>query len=136
MAQLNHLPHHEPPPQEADSVTVPPELPVTMSKAPQQMAHHRAKRVVEYAQAQALRQQGWTMQAIATHLGRHHRTIKKSLEASTLPERPPRRRPSSILAPSKASLFERWQAGYRSAKELSHEVQAQGVPGQYSIVAA
>src|SRR5262245_38482679 len=29
--QLNHLPHNAPPTQEADSVTVPPQLPVTMS---------------------------------------------------------------------------------------------------------
>jgi transposase len=134
--QLNHLPHNEPPTQEADSVTVPPELPVTMSKAQQQIAHNRAKRVVEYEQAQALHQQGWTMKAISTHMGRHHRTIKKYLEASTFPERPPRRQPPSILDPYKAYLFERWHAGYRSAKKLYHEVQAQGFPGKYSIVAA
>jgi transposase len=134
--QLNHLPHNEPPTQEADSVTVPPEPPMTMSKAQQQIAHNRAKRMVEYEQAQALHQQGWTMKAISTHLGRHHRTIKKYLETSTFPERPPRRRPPSILDPYKAYLFERWQAGYRSAKELYHEVQAQGFSGKYSIVAA
>src|SRR5215475_2355019 len=111
--QLNHLPHNEPPTQEADSVMVPPEPPVTMTKAQQQIAHNRAKRVVEYEQAHALHKQGWTMKAISTHIGRHHRTIKKYLEASTFPERPPRRQPPSILDPYKAYLLERWQAGYR-----------------------
>jgi transposase len=76
------------------------------------------------------------MKAIATHLGRHHRTIKKYLQASTFPERPPRRRPSSILDPYKTYLRERWQAGYRSALELYHEMQTQGFPGKYSVVAA
>jgi len=134
--QLNHLPHNEPPTQDADVVTVPPELPVTMTKAQQQIAHNRAKRVAEYEQARALHQQGWTRQAISTHMGRHHRTIKKYLQASTFPERPPRRRPPSILDPYKAYLHERWHAGSRSAKELYHEMQAQGFPGKYSIVAA
>jgi transposase len=107
-----------------------------MTKAQQQIAHNRAKRVAEYEPARALHQQGWTMQAISTHLGRHHRTIKKYREASTFPERPPRRHPPSILDPYKAYLLERWSAGYRSALELYHEVQAQGFPGKYSIVAA
>jgi transposase len=133
--QLNHLPHNAPPTQDADAVTVPPEPPVTMTKAQQHIAHNRAKRVVEYAQARALHEQGWTMKAIATHMGHHHRTIKKYLQASTFPERPPRRRPPSILDPYKAYLRERWHAGYRSAKELYHEIQAQGFPGKYSIVA-
>jgi len=134
--QLNHVPHNKPSLQENDSVPVPTERPVPMTKAQQQIAHNRAKRVVEYEQAHALHQQGWTMKAIATHMGRHHRTVKKYLEASTFPERPPRRRPASILDPYKASLRERWQAGCRSVLELYHDIQAQGFAGKYSIVAA
>jgi transposase len=38
--------------------------------------------------------------------------------------------------PFKAYLLERWHAGYRNAKELYHEMQAQGFSGKYSIVAA
>jgi transposase len=130
--QLNHMPPNEPPTQDANAVTVPPEPPV----AQQHITHNRAKRVAEYEQARALHEQGWTMKAISTHMGRHHRTIKKYLQASTFPERPPRRRPPSILDPYKAYLRERWQAGCRSAKELYHEMQAQGFPGKYSVVAA
>jgi transposase len=107
-----------------------------MTQAQQQITHNRAKRVAEYEQAHALRQQGWTMKAISTHLGRHHRTVRKYLEASTFPERPPRRRPPSILDPYKAYLLERWQAGCRSVLELYRDIQAQGFAGKYSIVAA
>jgi transposase len=134
--QLNHLPHNEPPTQDDDVVTGPTEYPVAMTKAQQQITHNRAKRVAEYAQAHALRQQGWTMKAISTHMGRHHRTIRKYLEASTFPERPPRRRPPSILDPYKACLLERWKAGCLSVLELYREIQAQGFAGKYSIVAA
>ena len=54
--QLNHVPHHEPPTPDHDSVTVPTERPVAMTKAPQQIAPNCAKRVAEYAQAHALHQ--------------------------------------------------------------------------------
>ena len=90
------------PPRMTTSVTGPTECPVAMPQAQQQITHNRAKRVAEYAQAHALRQQGWTMKAISTPMGRHHRTVRKYLEASTFPERPPRRRPPSILDPYKA----------------------------------
>jgi transposase len=134
--QLNHVSHNEPPTQVDDPVRSPTAPPVAMRQAQQQIAQHRAKRVTEYEQAHALHQQGWTTKAIATHLGRHHRTVKKYLQAAIFPERPPRRRPPSILDPYKAYLRERWQAGYRSAKELYHEIQTQGFLGKYSIVAA
>lgn len=134
--QLNHLTRNEPPTQDDDLVTGPTEYPVAMTKAQQQITHNRAKRVAEYEQAHALRQQGWTMKAISTHMGRHHRTVRKYLEASTFPERPPRRRPPSILDPYKAYLLERWQAGCRSVLELYRDIQAQGFAGKYSIVAA
>jgi transposase len=136
IADLDHVPHNPSSPPDDAAVTVPMASPVALSRAQQQIAHNRAKRVVEYEQAHALHQQGWTMKAIATHLGRHHRTIKKYLQAPTFPERPPRRRPLSILDPYKAYLLERWQAGCRSTRELYHEIHAQGFAGKYSIVAA
>ena len=133
---LNHVPQTEPSTSDDAAVTVPMASPVATSRAQQQIEHNRARRVAEYEQVHALRQQGWTMKAIATHLGRHHRTVRKYLEASTFPERPPRRRPPSILDPYKAYLLERWQAGCRSVLELYREMQAQGFAGKYSIVAA
>jgi transposase len=41
-----------------------------------------------------------------------------------------------MLDPSKASLLERWQAGYRSVLELYRAMQAQGLAGKDSLVAA
>jgi transposase len=136
MDQLNHLPHNEPATHDVDAVTLSPDPPVTMHKAQQQITHNRAQRVTAYAQARALHQQGGTMHAISTHLGRHQRTIKTDLERSTFPERPPRRQPPSSLEPDKTDRRERWQAGYRSAKELYHAIQAPGLPGKSSMVAA
>lgn len=133
--QLHHVPHDEVPTQDDDTGATAPEPPVPMTKAQQQSTHNRAKRVAEYEQAQALWQQGWTSKAIAAHLGRHHRTVKKYLSASTFPERPPRRHPFSILDPYKTYLGERWTAGCHSVKELFRDIQARGFPGKYSIVA-
>lgn len=136
--KLNHVNQdQDETPTKDDALGVVPTAPPTMmTKAQQQMAHTRAKRLAEYEQAHSLRRQGWTIKAISTHLGRHHRTVKKYLEASTFPERPRRRRPPSILGPYKTYLQERWNAGCRSAKELFHEIQARGFPGKYSVVAA
>ena len=134
--QRNHVPHDEVPAQDDDTGATATAPPVPMTKAQHQIAHNRAKRVAEYEQAQALCQQGWTIKAISAHLGRHHRTVKKYLGASTFPERPPRQRPLSILDPYKAYLVERWTAGCHSVKELFHEMQARGFPGKYSVVAA
>lgn len=134
--KLNHVNPDETPAKEDASGVVATAPPTTMTKAQQQMAHNRARRLTEYEQAHTLRKQGWTIKAISTHLGRHHRTVKKYLDASTFPERPPRRRPPSILGPYKTYLHERWNAGCHSAKELFHEIQARGFPGKYSVVAA
>jgi hypothetical protein len=70
IAQLNHLAHNEPSTQDDDASTGPTEPPVAKTKAQQQITHNRAKRVAEYEQAHALRQQGWTMQASSTPMGR------------------------------------------------------------------
>jgi transposase len=107
-----------------------------MTQAQPQRPHQRATRVAAYAPAPALRQPGWTMQALSTPRGRPQRTVRQSLAASPVPARPPRRRPPSRLDPSQAALLERWQAGCRSVLELDRDRQAQGLAGQDSIVAA
>jgi transposase len=133
---LNHVQQNTSQTRDVDVAAVPMAPPVVAtSRAQQQIEQNRARRVAEYEQVCDLHRQGWTMKAIATHVGRHHRTVKKYLQASTFPERPPRRRPSSLLDPYKAYLLERWNAGCHSALELCREIQAQGFPGRYSIVA-
>jgi transposase len=108
-----------------------------LSRAQQQIALTRARRLAEYNQVRALRQQGYTIKAIAAQVGRNRRTVKKYAQAATFPERQPRRRRfPTVLDPYKAVLQERWQTGCHQAKQLFREIQAQGFRGQYSIVAA
>jgi transposase len=137
IANLNNVPQSEPLTRDDGSVAVAAVPPVVTSRAQQQIEHNRARRVAEYEQARDLRQQGWTIKAIATRMGRNRRTVKKYLQASTFPERQPRRRRyPRILDPFKAYLAERWQAGCHNAKQLFGEIKSQGFRGQYSIVAA
>lgn len=76
------------------------------------------------------------MKAIAAHVGRNRRTVNKYLQASTFPERQPRRRRHpTLLDPYKAYLLERWNAGCHSALELCRAIQSQGLRGKYSVVA-
>src|SRR5499427_5517694 len=92
IANLNHVPPNEPLTRDDSAVAVAVGPPVVTARAQQQIEHNRARRVAEYEQARDLRQQGWTIKAIATRMGRNRRTVKKSLQALTFPERPPRRR--------------------------------------------
>jgi transposase len=76
------------------------------------------------------------MKAIAAQVGRNRRTVKKYTQASTFPERQPRRRRlPTLLDPYKAYLLERWNAGCHSATQLCREIQSQGFQGKYSVVA-
>jgi transposase len=69
-------------------------------------------------------------------VGRNRRTVKTSIQASTVPERQPRRRRHPTLLDSyKAYLRERWNAGCHNALELCREIQSQGFQGKYSVVA-
>lgn len=133
---LHTMAQTEPLPRDDGAVAVAVGPRVVTSRAQQQIEHNRTRRVAEYAQARELRQQGWTIKAIAARLGRNRRTVKKYLQASTFPERQPRRRRyPRVLDPFKAYLVERWQAGCHNAKQLFGAITSQGFRGQYSIVA-
>lgn len=136
IANLDNVPQNEPLTQDDSAVAVAVVPPVVTSRAQQQIEHNRTRRVAEYEQARDLRQQGWTIKAIAARMDRNRRTVKKYLQASTFPERQPRRRRyPRLLDPFKAYLAERWQAGCHNAKQLFGEITSQGFRGQYSIVA-
>jgi transposase len=137
IANLNNVPQNELLTRDDGSVAVAVVPPAVTSRAQQQIEYNRARRVAEYEQARDLRQQGWTIKAIAARIGRNRRTVKKYLQASRFPERQPRRRRyPRVLDPCKAYLAERWQAGCHNAKQLFGEITSQGFRGQYSIVAA
>jgi transposase len=95
----------------------------------------RARRLAHYQTAHMLRQQAWSIQAIAQHLGRHRDTVSGWLRCPTFPEiqeHAPRR---SLLDPYKPYLQQRWQAGCHNAQQLWQEVVAQGFDGGRTIVA-
>lgn len=87
----------------------------------------------QYAQARALHTQGWTKCAIARHLGIERKTVRRYVEAETLPAI---NRGMSKLDPYKAYLVERWNAGCRTGKQLLEEIRAQGYRGGHSIAYA
>ncbi len=89
---LNEANQSEPLTLDDGSVAVPVAPPVRTGKSQQTIAHNRARRLAEYAQVRDFSQQGWTMKAIAAQVGRNRRTVKKYMQASTFPERQPRRR--------------------------------------------
>ncbi len=127
----NEAKQSEPLPLDDGSVAVPVAPPVSTVKSQQTFAHNRARRVADYEQVRDFSQQGWTMKAIAAQVGRNRRTVKKYRQASTFPERQPRRRRHpTLLDPYKASLLERWNAGCHSATQLCREIHSQGFQGK------
>lgn len=96
----------------------------------------RARRLAQYDQAHALRQQGHKIKDIAHHLGIDKKTVIRFLSFATFPEyKTSKRRSYSALNPYKAYLKEQWQAGHHNTKKLFQEIQQQGYPGSYSRVA-
>src|SRR5262249_40986595 len=96
------------------AVPVPP--PPTPSRAAQHAAQRAARRQALYDEIWTLPQQGWTVAAIATQVGRDRRTVQHSLRLPTWPQ--PQHRRSygrSVLNPYKAYVLERWNAGCRLA---------------------
>ena len=90
-----------------------------------------------HEQVWTLHRQGWTVRAIAEHLGLSSRTVQRDLRTATFPGR--RRRSDcgrSLLDPYKATLLERWNAGCHTALRLFRDLRHGGYGGSYSLVAA
>lgn len=84
--------------------------------------------------AQDLQRQGWTVRAIARHLGRSPKTVRKYIDTELplpLQRRSRRQRKLDTYIPY---LLERWNAGCHNAAQLHREIEAQGFRGQVSIV--
>jgi transposase len=81
--------------------------------------------------------QGWTVAAIARHVGMSQRTVQRALQTATFPGRQQRRdRGHSLLDPYKTAVLERWNAGCRPAMRRLRDLQQQGYAGSYGLVAA
>jgi transposase len=93
----------------------------------------RQERYQAYQTAVELARQGVSQKAIAQHLNRHPRTIRRWLQAGTFPEicRSGRK---SMLDTFKPHIIQRWQEGCWNATELYREIQTLGYQGGVTIV--
>jgi len=100
-------------------------------------AQRRDRRLATFDRVWSLRQQGWSGQAIAHHLGIGKSTVFRYLRSATFPERQGRsdRGKRSLLGGDKAHLLKRWNAGCQEALGLFHEIKQQGYCGSYATVA-
>ena len=94
-------------------------------------AARRAQRLAQYERARALREEGDTWAIVAQQVGVAQRTLRYWCAREGFPERRRRTGDRSTLAPYRAYLRQRWEAGERSATQLWHAVRAQGFRGGY-----
>ena len=111
-----------------------PEAPVG-PRADVARAARRAQRLAPYERARALRDEGYTWAVVAQQVRVAQRTLRYWFARQGFPERRRRTGDRSSLAPYRAYLWQRWEAGERSATQLWHEVRAQGFRGGYRSVA-
>jgi len=96
----------------------------------------QARRDARFAEAARLREQGFSIRAVALTLGVERKAVRRWLRAGHAPTWRHADRGSSILDPHRAWLEERWQAGCRNTAALWRELEGRGFPGQYSTVRA
>ena len=90
-----------------------------------------------YEQVWALHRQGWTVPAIARHVGISARTVQRDLQTATFPGR--KRRSDcgqSLLDPYKATLLERVECRLPYGRAALSRPPQRGYPGSYALVAA
>ena len=118
------------------AVAVPVALP-DLSTLPQQRAAQRqSRRQLVHEQVWTLHRQGWTVRAIAAHLGLSARTVQRDLGTATFPGR--RQRSDcgqSMLDLYKATLLQRWNGGCHTARRLFRDLRGEGYSGSYTLVA-
>ncbi len=95
----------------------------------------RTQRLAQYERARALRDDGYTWAVVAQQVGVPPRTLRYWFAREGFPERRRRTGDRRSVAPYRAYLQQRWEAGEHSATQLWHEVRAQGFRGGYRSVA-
>jgi transposase len=107
-----------------------------MTPAQQGAAQRQERRQQMHAQVWALHRQGWTVPAIAQHVGLSLRTVQRDLQTATFPGRKQRSDCGrSLLDPYKTTLLERWNAGCHTARRLCADLRHRGYVGSYTLVA-
>jgi transposase len=134
---VNETMRQQPVPLSDGTVAVPVPPPSTPTPAQRRTAQRQVRRQAVYEQVWVLHRQGWTVPAIAQHVGISARTVQRDLRTTTFPGRQPRSdRGRSLLDPYKPALLERWNAGCRIAVRLFRDLQRRGYAGSYGLVAA
>ncbi len=120
--------------QGSEAVRVP--LPTSPPQAVERAQQRRSRRLAIYEQVMKLKEQGWSLKAIALKLGIGQTTVFRYLGASQFPERKGRSdRGRSLVDPYKDYFLKRWNAGCHEGKQLFQELQKVGYRGSYATVA-
>jgi transposase len=94
----------------------------------------QALRQDRYEQMAELANQGYSINAIALHLGFDRRTVEKWLKAGQPLAPSTRQRPWLKLGPYQPYLQQRWHSGFQNVKLLIAEIEAQGYQGGTTMV--
>jgi len=107
--------------------TPPPRRGIT--RAQQDRAARRSRRVARYEAVVDLHRQGASLHAIGRAVGLSRATARRFVRAETFPERAtPSPQPTSLM-PHEPYLRARWTAGCHNARVRWEEVRARGFPG-------
>jgi transposase len=115
---------------------VPPELsPDVAPVLPAEMPHPQVPthRQAQFAEVKQLQAQGWSMRQIGRKLGIDRRTVRRYLNAESVPVRMLPQN-TSQAAPYLPDIQALWQAGCRSYQQIWIELRAKGFQGSYSSI--
>jgi transposase len=87
-------------------------------------------------QAKDLSAQGWSIHAIAQHLDRERKTIRKYLKIEGDWQPTPRQPGKSKLDPYREYILSRWEQGCQNGQRLLREIRAQGYEGCDTVLRA
>ena len=104
--------------------------PSSATEKPLTRAEQRRKE--RMAQAETLRQKGWSQKAIAHHLHLHPKTVRRYRNDPS--PRLERTRKQHFLDAYQPYLLQRWNEGCHNAAQLYREIQPQGFRGHLTIV--
>lgn len=117
------------------AVSTPPPAAPPLAQHEQDRLRRRSRRLDRYEAVRTLHRQGLSLRAVAQTLDLNRETVRKYVTADAFPERAPRQRRLSILAPHRAYLEQRWRDGCRNGAALVRELRERGYTGGRSIVA-
>jgi transposase len=114
----------------------PPRLQLTRLRLDREASRRqtRAQMRTLFRSIQALRRAGMNKSAIARFLGVHRHTVQKYSALESPPQRKPRVRKASTLAPYEGYILKRFTDGCHNATQIHKEISEQGYPGAYKNV--